>query len=449
MQLHHYLLLMILLASCQTSEDTTEVNKQPNIIFLLTDDQRWDALGAMGNDQILTPNLDLLAGPGIIFKNAYVTTPICAVSRASFFSGQYARRHGIHGFSTMFSDSTWQDCYPELMRQAGYENAFIGKFGVGRAESMPASSFEYWRGIPGQPKYEQTDENGEPIHLTKLLGMQCDTFLRARDVNRPFCLSVSFKAPHVQDNDPRQFIIDSAYADILQDVDIPPPPDPDAYPTFFADSNEARLRWHMRFSDEEHHKRSVKDYYRLIYGVDQVLGNIRKTLRELDIENETIIIFTSDNGFFLGEKGLAGKWYAYEPSIRIPMIIYDPNATPQTRDEMVLNIDIAPTILTMAGITPPEVMQGRTLTDLYEENSPAPWRTEFLFEHLFKHNRIPKSEGIIRQDGKYVRYPDLGYAEVYDLEKDPREMQNLWESLDESQQMNWTAILDELIQVSK
>ena len=449
MQLHYYLLLLLLLLSCNAKKEAAQAARQPNIIFLLTDDQRWDALGAMGNEQILTPNLDLLAGQGILFKNAYVTTPICAVSRASFFSGQYARRHGIHGFSTMFSDSTWQDCYPEVMRKAGYQNAFIGKFGVGRPETMPASSFEYWRGIPWQPHYEQTDENGDPIHLTKLLGMQCDTFLRQRDANRPFCLSVSFKAPHVQDTDPRQFIIDSAYADILQDVDIPPPADPDAYPAFFADTNEARLRWHMRFSDEEHHERSVKDYYRLIYGVDQVLGDIRKTLRELDIENETIIIFTSDNGFFLGEKGLAGKWYAYEPSIRIPMIIYDPDATPQIREEMVLNIDIAPTMLTLAGITPPDVMQGRTLTDLYRDEKTNAWRDEFLFEHLFKHSRIPQSEGIIRQDSKYVRYPDLGYTEVYDLKNDPREMQNLWKSLNDSEQKSWITQLDQLIQVSK
>ncbi|MCB0670271.1 MAG: sulfatase [Saprospiraceae bacterium] len=411
------------------------IEEKPNIIFLLTDDQRWDALGAMGNSEIMTPNLDRLAQEGVMFRNAYVTTPICCTSRASILSGQYARRHKINDFQTHFSRKAWKKCYPHLMKMAGYYSGFVGKYGVGSEKDFPLADFDYWKGIPGQPYYETEDDEGHEIHLTRKMGDQCLDFIRQAPDDQPFCLSVSFKAPHVQDGDLRQFIFDPAYQDLFRNTVIPPVKHGEdavyeKFPEFFRENNEARNRWQIRFATPDMYQESVKAYYRLIYGVDVVVGKIRKALEEQGLDKNTIIVFMGDNGFFLGEKGLAGKWFAYEESIRVPLLIYDPFLAPekrgQIRDEIALNIDIAPTILNFAGIKVPNKMQGRPLSATYTGQSDT-WRSEFLFEHEFKHPGLPKSEGIISTTEKYFRYlpPAPPYEEMYDLIKDPDEMNNL------------------------
>ena len=407
--------------------------KAQNIIFLLTDDQRWDALGASGNPHIQTPEMDRLAQEGTLFKHAYVTTPICAVSRASLFSGQYARRHGIHGFATDFTEAQWSNAYPELMRNAGYFTGFVGKFGVGR--NLPDTTFDYWRGIPGQPKYEQVDEEGNYKHLTRIMGEQCLEFLETVPDQQSFCLSVSFKAPHVQDSDPRQFLYDSAYIEMFQEMRMPGPINGsdsvfNAFPDFFTQDNEARRRWEMRFATEELYQHSVKGYYRLIYGVDVVLGRIRKKLAEEGLAENTVIVLMGDNGFFLGERGLAGKWYAYDESIHVPLLIYDPMLPLEHRgqqlEQIALNIDLAPTFLSWANLDPPNSMQGANLRTLLKGENPE-WRKDFLFEHLFDHPRIPKSEGVVSLVEKYFVYHEVEpiHEEYYDLVADPGETENL------------------------
>ncbi len=407
--------------------------KPPNIILLLTDDQRWDALGCAGNSIIQTPNIDALAGDGAMFTNAFVTTSICCTSRASIFSGQYARRHGIHGFSTSFTQNALNNTYPLLLKQAGYMTGFIGKWGVGN--TMPESYFDYWKGILGQPKYEQTDPKGNYKHLTSIMGDQAEEFLNMQNNQAPFCLSISFKAPHVQDGDPRQFIYDPQYKDLYKDVTIPEPEtaDPqyyDSFPAFFKKDNEARRRWDIRFSTPEKYQNSVKGYYRLITGVDKVVERIMNTLKQNNLDQNTVIIYTGDNGFYLGEHGLAGKWYGHEESIRVPMIIHDPHLPKSQHgrkySQMALNIDLAPTILDYAGLTIPEEMQGKSLKPVVSAKNPE-WRTDFFYEHLFDHERIPKSEGVVTHKFKYLRYIEQNpiYEELYDLEKDPYEKNNL------------------------
>ena len=423
-----------LFTGCSTSNSPL-TPRTPNIIFLLTDDQRWDALGAAGNPIIQTPQMDKLAQEGVMFSQAFVTTPICAVSRASLLSGQYARRHGIHGFATDFTQDQWSQCYPELLNSAGYHTGFIGKFGVGR--NLPDTTFDYWKGIPGQPVYEQTDEEGNYKHLTRILGEQCLEYLDQVPAEQPFCLSVSFKAPHVQDRDPRQFLYDSAFQELFADREIPPAfrgSDSifEAFPEFFKENNEARSRWEMRFASHELYQHSLKGYYRLIYGVDVVLGNIRKKLEETGRADNTVIVLMGDNGFFLGERGLAGKWYAYDESIHVPLIVYDPRLPTdlkgQKRDEIALNIDLAPTFLQLAGVSIPEGMQGQNLVPLMQ-NEQTTWREDFLFEHLFEHPKIPKSEGVVSLSEKYFIYPEIEppHEEYYDLAADPNETNNLVE----------------------
>jgi arylsulfatase A-like enzyme len=409
--------------------------RQPNLIFLLTDDHRWDALGAAGNPIIQTPRLDELAGNGVRFRNAYVTTPICSISRASILTGQYERRHGIHDFATALSPEAFAQTYPALLREAGYWTGFIGKYGVGR--EMPADQFDVWHGFPGQGKYETVDPEGRPIHLTRLMGRQAVEFLENAPAERPFALSVSFKAPHVQDEDPRQFIPDPADAELYRGVTIPIPHTASSrhlerLPPFLrADSTESRLRWQKRFATPEVYRESVKNYYRLITGVDKMVGEIRDALRRRGQDDNTVIVFMGDNGFFLGEHGLAGKWYGYEESIRVPLVVYDPRLPEalqgRVREEMALNIDIAPTLLALAGIPAPAGMQGRNLLPLIRAQPVEQWREDFLFEHLFQHPRIPRSDGAVSRRYKYLRYFDQQpvYEQLFDLETDPHETTNL------------------------
>lgn len=410
--------------------------KRPNIIFLLSDDQRWDALGCMGNPIIKTPSIDRLASNGTLFRNSYVTTPICCTSRASFLTGQYACRHGIDDFFTDFTPEVLNTTYPMIMRDNGYYTGFVGKYGVGnKPETMPEDRFDAWYGFPGWGTYEQTDEDGNYRHLTRIMGDQCLDFLENAPDDKPFNLSVSFKAPHVQDEDERQFIPDPAYDDLYADIDIPVAETADdkyfkAMPEFLRTS-EARVRWKMRFPTPEKHQRSVKNYYRLITGIDVVVGDMMKKLDELGIADNTVIVYMSDNGFYLGEHGFAGKWFGHEESIRVPLIIHDPRTAKcyqgRELDEMALNIDIAPTILSLAGINVPDTMQGKNLMPLVQGDS-VDWRHDFLFEHHFdSHPLIAKSEGVVGEQYKYLKYYELNpsYEELYDTVNDPLEKNNL------------------------
>jgi len=432
------------------------IRQRPNIIFMLTDDQRWDALGCAGNKFIQTPNMDTMASEGIRFSNAFVTSPICCASRASIFTGQYARHHGIHDFVTELSSESLAMTYPALLRKNGYRTGFIGKYGVGT--KMPESEFDVWRGIEGQPLYEQIDKDGNIRHLTGIMGEQCLNFIRACNHRQPFCLSISFKAPHAQDGDPRQFIYDGALEEMYKDIEVPQPlTASEKYfnslaPLLQDPNTEARKRWVMRFSTPERYQNSVKGYYRLITGVDRVIGSIRHQLEISGFSENTIIIFMSDNGFFLGEKGLAGKWYPYEESIRVPLIIYDPRLPKNQRgrviSEIALNIDIAPTILEYAGISAPVKMQGKNLS-LLMSSKDIYWRKDFLIEHLFDYEPIPKSEAVRTKEWKYLRFlvGDKYYEELYYIKTDPHETQNLSENPEYLKCLNMFRILcDNLIE---
>lgn len=429
------ILSSILLVSCQGEQNIDkESSDLPNIIFLLTDDQRADALSIAGNPVLRTPHLDQLAQEGMWFRNAYVTTSICCVSRASILSGQYMSRHGIDDFSTSFTDSARSLTYPMLLKKKGYKLGFIGKYGVGSPKNQPAEMYDYWAcSKTGQPNYEMTDSNGQYLHHTDKVGNNIQEFLSAYGKNgAPFCLSVSFKAPHVQDNDPRQFIIQPRYKDYYADdkVPIPEKADPkywNQFPDFFrTDENIGRLRWKLRFDGDTMYQNSVKNYYRLITGVDDVVGNMVSQLQDLGIKDNTIIIFMGDNGFYLGEYGLAGKWYGHEESIRVPLIVNDPRLPEKgvEVDDIALNIDIAPTILSAVGIDIPEKMQGLNLYDLAKGE--AAERDEFFYEHTFLGSpRIPKVEGVVSQDVKYMVFTEHGYEQLFDLETDPDEKHNL------------------------
>ncbi|MBK0383599.1 sulfatase [Pedobacter sp. SD-b] len=417
--------------------NATAQNKRPNIIYLLTDDQRWDAMGAMGNSIIKTPNMDKLANAGVLFQNAYVTTSICCVSRASILTGQYENKHHIHDFSTDLSANSIANSYPALLKKAGYSTGFIGKFGIGT--HPPQQIFDYWvnseAGEQMQPNYIIKGKSGKEIHDTDTLSNAIQNFLTDYGKGKkPFCLSVSFKAPHEQDGNPPTYVVQAPYKNLYQDVTIPEPVTADPkywkqFPSFFqTDTNFGRARWKGLFGTPELYQENVKNYYRLITGVDDAIGKMMKKLNQLGIADNTIIMVMGDNGMFLGEHGMEGKWWGYEESVRIPLLIYNPKAPDKIKQykapQMALNIDIAPTILGFAGIKPPAAMEGQDLFEVLENKIPE--RKDFFYQYYFLGSaQLPRQEGVVTPRFKYMNYIDNNYEELFDIRFDPHETDNL------------------------
>ncbi|GAA4440171.1 sulfatase [Ravibacter arvi] len=433
MQLHKTILTAILGVLLFPLTSWAQPGRQPNIIFLLADDHRYDALGAAGNTIIRTPHLDRLAREGVYFKNAYVTTAICSVSRASILSGQYLSRHGIDDFAKDFSPGALAHTYPLLLKKAGYTIGFAGKYGVGA--NPPETEFDYWKCVnKGQPPYWYKRADGSLIHDTDTVANSVADFLAHFAGKGPFCLSVSFKAPHELDGNPPLYPVQKRFETLYSDTQIPLPatygPEYwEKHPAFFrTDENIGRVRWKPLFSTPERYQETAKNYYRLVTGVDEVAGKIRQQLEALGIAGNTIIVYMGDNGFCLGEHGLQGKWFGFEESIRVPLIIYDPRAAapPHTEEKIALNIDIAPTLLDLAGLRAPGVMQGKSLAPFLSGRRVKSWRDDFFYEHTFLGTpRLPKTAGVVKTDWKYIMYTEHGYEEFYDLRRDPHETRNL------------------------
>ncbi len=418
-------------ASSLISQTGAAEGKPPNILFVLADDHRADALGCMGNRIVQTPELDRLAREGVIFDNHFCTTPICCASRASIMLGQYAGTHGINDFKTSLSRQQVNQTYWQQLKTAGYHIGFIGKFGVG--DKMPGEAFDYWKGFPAQGFYFPQGPSGP--HLTYIMRDQANEFLEKAPRDKPFCLSVSFKAPHVQDEDPAQYLPSNDTLSLYKDITVPPPKgagpeDVRRFPLAIQHS-ENRRRWGVRFATPDIYQASVKGYYRLISGIDRAMGSLRAKLDSLRLGDNTIIVYSADHGIFNGEHGFAGKWYGHEESIRIPLIVYDPRLAVEGRGKrigaMSLNIDLNPTVLEFAGLKPAPSTQGRSLVPTIRNGRLAD-RSVWFFEHHFPNNGwIPSSEGIRTKRWKYIQYTDNAapFEELYNLETDPNELQNL------------------------
>jgi arylsulfatase A-like enzyme len=411
---------------------------RPNLVFILTDDQRFDSMGCAGNPVIQTPNLDRLAASGVRFVNHFATTAICCVSRASILSGQYERRHGIGNFSTPFTPIQWAATYPMLLRAAGYRTGFIGKFGVGNAKQIAAkeTDFDHWGGLPGQAGEWFIDpKDPTRTHATARFGNEALEFIEGCDAATPFCLSISFNAPHARDGKPREFQPDirdeTLYATNTLPVPVTATDEQFRRLPEFVQQSEGRRRWEKRFANPEMFQSTLRDYYRLVTGIDREVGRIMAKLAERGFGTNTVIVFTSDNGWFAGERGMADKWLMYEASIRLPLIISDPRLPESTRgrtvDALSLNLDCAPTLLDLAGLPLPETMQGKSLRPFLTGTRPADWRTDFFYEHHFGPKIIPPSEGIRTERWTYLRWmpPNPELEELYDLRADPFEQRDL------------------------
>lgn len=427
------ILLGCIISSC--SNKTTKVNKKatfkkPNIIFILTDDQRWDALGYAGNPIIKTPNMDELASSGIYFKNAFVTTPICAASRATILTGVYERTHNFNFGKPNLNNAYMYDSYPYLLKESGYKTGLIGKFGVKVNEKIEDEIFDTI--IKTSWPYLKT-VNKKEKHLADIHGDYAIDFIKSYK-DEPFCLSLSFWSPHADDDTEQQYFwpsyMDSLY--VNEDIPVPPTADPrffEALPDFMKNSMN-RKRWYWRYDTPEKFQNMVKGYYRMVSTVDSVIGRLRASLEEEGIADNTIIILMGDNGYYLAERGFAGKWLMHEQSLRIPLIIYDPRKTEAIKgkivDDMVLNLDIAPTLMDFAGEEISKNYQGKSLLPFFE-GQPIDWRTGAFFEHQREGEPLlPKTESFRDKTWKFIRYEaNPEFIELYNLKEDTYEENNL------------------------
>jgi arylsulfatase A-like enzyme len=433
------LVLALLWIGCATGdrpvsqEQSDAAGERPNLLFIITDDQRFDMLGTL-HPFLETPNMDRLAAEGLRFENAFVTTPICAASRASLLTGLVERTHGYTFGTPPLADRFADLSYPVLLREAGYRTGFVGKFGVNAQEGAVDKMFDVYE--PFMAPYLREQEDGSTRHLTDINADHAIEFLRSADQASPFALTLSFNAPHAEDSNERQFIWPEAMDGMYADVAIPAPPlsEPaffEALPEFLKEPSLNRVRWYWRFDTPEKARDMTRGHLRMITGVDAAIGRVLAELESLELASNTVVIMMGDNGYFLGERGYAGKWLPHELSIHVPLIVFDPRIQEESRGRVpsrtVLNIDIAPTLLDLAGVDVPGTMQGTSLVPILGGELPAEWRSDFFVEHLFDHPRIPKHEGVRGERYKYARYfeQEPVYEELYDLLVDPMETRNL------------------------
>lgn len=420
------------------------VEDRPNVVYVVTDDQRWDAMSCAGHPFLKTPHMDRLAAEGARFANAFVTTSLCSPSRASSLSGLYAHSHGVINNFTDFPRQI-----PSLQNQlqtAGYETAYIGKWHMGEDDDAPRPGFDYWASHKGQGNYYDNEFNINgvrqrlPGYYTHRVTDLATQWLR-QPHDRPFLLILGHKAPHTP------FTPEEAYRHIFDGVEIPYPASAfqlDGKPDWV---KERLVTWHgiygplfgfrEKFPDERPEAvadfaRFVRSYLATIVSVDDSLGKVLQTLEETGRLDHTLIIFTSDNGMLLGEYGMTDKRTMHEPSIRVPLLVrYPPLVRPGTVvREMVLNIDLAPSVLDICGL-PPFKTHGRSWKPLLD-GSATDWRKSWYYEYNYEKQfpYTPNVRGVRTDRYKYVHYPhgdgtpDRHRAELYDLQNDPEERYN-------------------------
>ncbi|MFT5495142.1 MAG: choline-sulfatase [Kiritimatiellia bacterium] len=411
----------------------------PNILFFLVDDQRNDTLGCAGHPIVKTPNVDGLAEQGVRFSNMFVTTAICASSRASIFTGLHERTHGYTFGTPPISEEHALASYSALLRKAGYRTGHIGKYGVSIANgaAMQKAMFDVF--IPrNRNPYHKKMPDGTTRHETELNGDDAITFLKEQSKDQRFALQVSFNAVHAEDGDKRpgvgHFPWPKAVDGMYEDITIPPPrlDDPaifEALPPFMKTSMN-RDRWHWRWDTPEKYQTNIRAYFRMISGVDHTIGRVLAELKAQGFDENTVVIYTGDNGYYMGDRGFAGKWSHFDQSQRVPLIIRDPKAPKAQQgvrvdETMALNIDLPATMLDYAGVERPSHYQGASLKPLVYQETPATWRDDFFCEHLMNNAAIPKWEGVRGVRYKYARYFEADVEFLHDLKKDPDELQNL------------------------
>ena len=432
-------------AGAQRPSSSTS-NTRPNIVFILIDDLRWDELGIAGHPFIKTPNIDRIGKEGAMFRNAFMTTPLCSPSRASFLTGQYAHTHGITDNVDRSAASHRLVTFPLLLHRAGYETAFIGKWHMGN-DDTPRPGFDRWVSFKGQGTYRDPDinEDGKSVkpsgYITDILNRYAVQFIK-RPHDKPFLIYLAHKAIHpevTQNNDgsvnladAELFIPAERHKNLYAGKTIPRRPNygraPQGKPALQRRIGSLPALGSSTATRDE----TILGRQRSLMAIEDGVGEILKSLRETGQLDNTVIVFASDNGYFYGEHGLSvERRLAYEESIRMPLLVRYPKATRSgtARNELVLNIDLAPTLMELAGVTAPNTMQGRSLVPLLEGKRPV-WRDSFLIEY-YSDRVFPRVlqmgyKAVRNGRWKYIHYLELeGMDELYDLKTDPYELKNL------------------------
>lgn len=471
------------LLSC-ADDPSMNGSTKPNIIFIMSDDHAYQAVSAYNNGLIETPNIDRIADQGIRFANSFVTNSICAPSRAVILTGKFSHLNGVKGNSEVFDGN--QQTFPKLLQQQGYQTAMIGKWHL---KSDP-TGFDYWNVLPGQGDYYNPDfiKQGKDTvyqgYVTEVITELSLDWLKNHDKNKPFCLLMHHKAPH------RSWMPAIKYLEELDNLDFPLPENfYDDYegkkalqvqmltvkdhmdvrmdykvPCDTCDtvavnswapgeywrrlnrlSPDERKSWDDAYQKEEiefyevrndeakydrwKYRRYLEDYLRCILSVDESVGHVLDYLKEHNLKDNTMIVYTSDQGFFLGEHGLFDKRFMYEEAMRTPLVIRYPQEIARNSETTLLtqNLDIAPTILDVAGINTPDDMQGRSLRQIWQDNNPE-WRNALYYHYYEKGFGATPHYGVRTDRYKLIRYYDVVDSwELYDLSSDPTEINNLYE----------------------
>jgi len=389
-----------------------------------------------GHPVLKTPNLDRLANEGIRFANAFVTTSVCAASRATILTGLYERSHRYTFHTLPLSEELINASYPAVLRRAGYRTGFVGKFGVEVLPGARSQMFDYFKPLNRSP-YFRKQADGSKVHITQTVGDLAIDFLNSQSKDRPFSLSISFNAPHAEDGDKKDHYPWPPSSDELYSGEEFPTPKlnaPAVYesqPEFLKESlNRERYFW--RWDTPEKYQQNMLGYYRLLSGMDHTVGRILDHLEAMGLADNTVVIFCGDNGYFMGERGFAGKWSHYDESLRVPMSSCYPRVADVDRSSVdqhiVLNLDIAATLLDLAGVSLPPTYQGRSLMALVQGSKPNNWRSDFLIEHLMHSpGKIPKYEGVRDRRWVYARYfeQEPVFEFLHDLDSDPSQLRNL------------------------
>jgi len=445
--LNRYILFVAIFFSLNLLSQETE--KKPNFLFVLVDDQPYDAVGFSNRYPFLkTPNIDKLAKEGVNVKNFFVTQSICSPSRASFLTGTYPHIHGVNQ-NNKYVDPDWTNYAPfsTHLQKSGYETAHIGKIHMAwkRGKEHIRPGFDYWFSFIGQGQYfnPKVNDNGRETqiegYMTDILtDKTVDWLVNKRDPDKPFSLNLWHKAVH------EKHLPAPRHEDLFQDDPLPEPPFDTHKETFKGKPEWLRrktygFKWNENDKIPEElpeitwpiNKHKYMQLLRSLIAVDESLGKVIKTLEEIGELENTVIIYSSDNGYFMGEHTFIDKRLAYENSMRVPMIIRYPKLISKSSvvDEQCLNIDIAPTILDLAGVNKPSYMQGESMLKLISGKKDKSWRKSMLFEYYVDDAwpyAGPNQVAVRTNEYKLIdNFLEDDIDELYDLKNDPGEMKNL------------------------
>ena len=437
---------------------------RPNILFVMSDDHASHAMSCYGSRINKTPHLDRIADGGMIFQNCFCVNSICTPSRANILTGLHSHLNGVKTLGDPLDGR--KPNVAKMLQASGYQTAMVGKWHLGHGGNADPTGFDYWNVLPGQGSYYDPvmiEEDGRKQHegyATDIITDFSLEWLQNRDKDQPFFLMCHHKAPH------RPWDSDEKHAHMFEDGDVPMPDNFfDDYANRSNAAKEAKMRvfGHMNdrdlkieklgpppegLSDEElanwQYQRYIKEYLRCVASIDDNVGRLLDYLDADGVADDTMVIYTSDQGFFLGDHGWYDKRFMYEESLRMPFIVRYPRAVGagSSTHAMALNIDFAETWLDYAGLQIPDDMQGSSLRPIFEGETPDDWRESMYYRYWMhlSHHHVPAHYGIRTHRYKLIYYygEALGTSgsvnqstepewELFDLEKDPNEMCSVYD----------------------